>query len=126
MINDSFRSDQNNLDQITPLNKNEKIAVRNLSISFNSGEIFGLLGPNGAGKTTSIGMVTTEVVPDAGTVKISSKDLNVADLRTFYQNVGLCPQHNPLWDEITLREHLLFYASIKKIPEYSIIKKCDE
>jgi ABC-type multidrug transport system ATPase subunit len=71
-------------------------------------------------------MVTTEVLPDAGSVKINNLDSSIANLKVFYQNVGLCPQHDPLWDEITLREHLLLYAAIKKIPEYKITKKCNE
>jgi ABC-type multidrug transport system ATPase subunit len=70
--------------------------------------------------------VTTEVLPDAGLVKVNNSNSGITNLKVFYENVGLCPQHDPFWDEITLREHLMFYASIKKIPEHEITKKCNE
>lgn len=111
--------------EVAPLDS-RKIAVRNLSLGFKTGEIFGLLGPNGAGKTTAISIITAEVVPDAGLVKIMNEPLNVANLDTFCQNVGLCPQHNPLWEDLTLREHLVFYASLKKLSRENITQKCDE
>ena len=46
--------------------KNHKVAVRNVSLGLNKGEIFALLGPNGAGKSTLISMITTELTPNAG------------------------------------------------------------
>ncbi len=123
-----FCSKKKNLDQINRnLNSDKiKVAVRNLSLSFQNGEITGILGPNGAGKTTTIDMITAERIPDAGSLKINGQDLKVTSLKTFYQNIGLCPQYNPFWDELTTREHLLIYASVKKMTEYLIFKKCNE
>nr|QUF59433.1 ATP-binding cassette transporter Abca5 [Brachionus angularis] len=104
----------------------KKVAVRNLSIGFKNSEIFGLLGPNGAGKTTTISLITLEQKPDAGQIKICNKPLNMKNLNTFYQNAGICPQHDPFWPEITLREHLSLYAAIKKIPEHLILRTCSD
>jgi ABC-type multidrug transport system ATPase subunit len=52
------------------------VAVENLSIEIESGEIFGLLGPNGAGKTTSIKMITGLLKPDSGKVEFNVKSNN--------------------------------------------------
>lgn len=85
-----------------------------------------LKGPNGAGKTTAIGIITTEIKPDAGTVRILNEPLNINNIDLFCHNVGLCPQHNPLWEDLTLREHLEFYACLKKLDRDQIPEKCDE
>ena len=110
--------------EVAPVNT-KKVAIRNLTLGFKTGEIFGLLGPNGAGKTTAISIITTEVLPDAGVVKIMNEPLNITNMETFYNNVGLCPQHNPLWEDLTLREHLIFFASLKLLPRNEIINRCN-
>jgi ABC-type multidrug transport system ATPase subunit len=107
-------------------NTEPKIAVRNLCVGFKKGEIFGLLGPNGAGKTTTMSVITADILPDAGLIKIFGENLNLANLKVFYENVGYCPQNNPLWEEITLKEHLILYASIKKVDPNKIISLCEE
>jgi ATP-binding cassette, subfamily A (ABC1), member 5 len=104
--------------------KVKRPAVRNLVLGFKYGEVFGLLGPNGAGKTTTINIISAQIKPDAGFVKVKDQLLEIDD--NFFNNVGLCPQHNPFWDELTLREHLVLYASIKGVAEDKIGEKCDE
>ena len=47
---------------------NRKVAVRNLSLRVNAGEVLGLLGPNGAGKTTSMSVITADIKADCGQV----------------------------------------------------------
>lgn len=102
--------------------KNEKkIAVRNLSIGFRNGEIFGLLGTNGAGKTTTINMICTELKPDAGTIKIKNQPFDFKNIQLFCKNVAVCPQHNPFWEELTLIDHLQIYGSIKKLSDDEIM-----
>nr|APD26541.1 ATP-binding cassette transporter subfamily A member 5 X1 protein [Brachionus koreanus] len=99
----------------------KKIAVRNLSISFRQGEIFGLLGTNGAGKTTTINMICAELKPDAGTIMIKNQPFNLKNIQLFCQNVAACPQHNPFWDELTLIDHLQIYGSLKKLSDEEIM-----
>ena len=48
--------------------RNRKVAVRNLSLRVNAGEVLGLLGPNGAGKTTSMSVITADIKADCGQV----------------------------------------------------------
>lgn len=60
---------------ISNLRKNfkGKIALQDINLSINSGEIFGFLGPSGAGKTTTINILTGQLSPDEGTAKILGK-----------------------------------------------------
>src|SRR6516164_3767064 len=50
-------------------------AVTNVSFDVGRGEVFGLLGPNGAGKSTTVGMLTTTIVPTAGTARLAGYDV---------------------------------------------------
>nr|QNH67926.1 ATP-binding cassette transporter subfamily A member 5 X3 [Brachionus plicatilis] len=99
----------------------KKTAVRNLSIGFRHGEIFGLLGTNGAGKTTTINMICAELKPDAGSIKIKNQPFDLKNIELFCQNIAVCPQHNPFWEELTLIDHLQIYGSLKKIPDEEIM-----
>ncbi|XP_072168499.1 cholesterol transporter ABCA5-like [Diadema setosum] len=91
-----------------------KVAVRNLSLAVETGEVLGLLGPNGAGKTTTMNMVTADFAPTNGQVRVGGNDITSA-VSSAYQAMGYCPQIDPLWDDLTLREHLETYAAFKGI-----------
>lgn len=92
----------------------KKIAVRELSLSMARGQCFGVLGPNGAGKTTLINMLTGFTKPTSGTAYIEGMDIRL-DMDKIYTGVGVCPQHDLLWETLTGREHLLFYGRLKKL-----------
>jgi ABC-type multidrug transport system ATPase subunit len=102
------------------------MAIKNLSLKFNTGEVFGLLGPNGAGKTTAMSIVTSNVMADTGAVTIFGESINLSNMKSFYDHVAYCPQHNPLWEELTLREHLELYAILKGIPKDDVTDECNE
>ncbi|KAK7506756.1 hypothetical protein BaRGS_00002231 [Batillaria attramentaria] len=87
-----------------------KVAVRNLSFAVNKGEVFGLLGPNGAGKTTALSMMTGEVHPTQGKVVVANHQIH-SNMSDALQWLGFCPQHDPLWDQVTLGEHFEVYAA---------------
>uniref|UniRef100_H2YP09 ABC transporter domain-containing protein n=1 Tax=Ciona savignyi TaxID=51511 RepID=H2YP09_CIOSA len=86
------------------------VAVKSLSLSVYPGEVFGLLGPNGAGKTTAINTITADFAPTKGQIFVSGHSIQ-SNLSQVFQEMGYCPQDNPLWEEITLREHLEIYAT---------------
>ncbi|KAF6264708.1 hypothetical protein COO60DRAFT_1482014 [Scenedesmus sp. NREL 46B-D3] len=89
-----------------------KLAVRTLNLGIERGECFGLLGPNGAGKSTSINMMVGLLEPSAGTALIGGYDIT-KDMDAIYSLMGVCPQHDLLWETLTGREHLLFYGRLK-------------
>jgi ABC-2 type transport system ATP-binding protein len=86
-------------------------AVKNVSFSLNSGEIFGLLGPNGAGKTTTIRCLTTLAKPDAGEITISGVDA-IAQPRLARQKLGYVAQEVALDKMLTGREMLQLQADL--------------
>ncbi|XP_075112067.1 ABC transporter A family member 7-like isoform X1 [Nicotiana tabacum] len=92
----------------------EKFAVRGLSLALPQGECFGMLGPNGAGKTTFINMMIGLVKPSSGTAYAQGMDIR-KDMDMIYTNMGVCPQHDLLWEKLTGREHLLFYGRLKNL-----------
>ncbi|XP_041361874.1 cholesterol transporter ABCA5-like [Gigantopelta aegis] len=95
------------------------VAVRNVTFAVNKGEVFGLLGPNGAGKTTTLNMITAEISATRGKIIVAGHNVHSSTSKAF-QALGYCPQHDALWDSITLKEHLEYYAAIKGIPKGQI------
>jgi len=84
-------------------------AVDSLELHVHPGEIFGLLGPNGAGKTTTVGMLTTRVLPTAGTAYVGGIDV-VAHPALAKQVIGVVTQQNTLDRMLTVWENLYFHG----------------
>ncbi|EGR31530.1 hypothetical protein IMG5_107500 [Ichthyophthirius multifiliis] len=89
-------------------------AVNELTFAVKKGQIFGLLGPNGAGKTTLISMLTGIINPTSGTAYIAGKNI-INEKEKVHKYIGVCPQFDLLWGDLTIKEHLLFYARLKGI-----------
>lgn len=89
----------------------DKTAVDQLSLSIESGEIFGLLGPNGAGKTTTIRMLTMQTRPTSGEIRYAGKDLlsHGQDLKSV---IGVVPQHVNFDQDLTVWENLELHARL--------------
>ncbi|XVF11962.1 hypothetical protein REPUB_Repub08aG0073700 [Reevesia pubescens] len=106
----------NNLKKIYPGRDGnpEKFAVRGLSLALPRGECFGMLGPNGAGKTSLINMMIGLTKPTSGTAYVQGLDIRTY-MDTIYTSMGVCPQHDLLWETLTGREHLLFYGRLKNL-----------
>mmetsp|Transcript_55864 Transcript_55864/g.116883 ORF Transcript_55864/g.116883 Transcript_55864/m.116883 type:complete len:317 (-) Transcript_55864:116-1066(-) len=91
-----------------------KTAVRTLTMGVQHGECFGMLGPNGAGKTTTINMLVGFTQPTSGTADVEGFDIRT-DMDRIYSLMGVCPQHDILWDTLTARQHMLFYGRLKNL-----------
>lgn len=91
-----------------------KYAVKGFSLAVPKGECFGILGPNGAGKTSSINMMIGFLKPTSGTAYIQGMNI-LTDMDRIYTCMGVCPQHDLLWGQLTGREHLLFYGRLKNL-----------
>ncbi|EQC40944.1 hypothetical protein SDRG_02007 [Saprolegnia diclina VS20] len=98
------------------------VAVDDLHLAFYEGQISCLLGHNGAGKTTLISMLTGMLPPTAGDATIHGHCLS-KDLRAIQASMGVCPQHNILYDNLTVAEHLRLYAAIKNVPDIAAAVK---
>ncbi len=104
-------------------------AVDNLSMTINDHECLGFLGPNGAGKSTTINMLCGYLAPDAGTAFLAGRDIR-HDMDAVHMIMGVCPQENVLWTDLTSGEHLEFYGRLKGLRgadlEKAIIKGLEE
>ncbi|XP_050668382.1 cholesterol transporter ABCA5-like [Leptidea sinapis] len=92
----------------------KRAALARLSLAVQGGEVFGLLGHNGAGKTTTMKIITAEERLTCGTVMLGGKNIEEAQSSAF-QMLGYCPQHDALWKNVTIREHIECYAAIRGI-----------
>jgi ABC-2 type transport system ATP-binding protein len=85
----------------------EKVAVENLNLQINGGDLYALLGHNGAGKTTAIKMLVSLIRPSSGTVRVGGYDL-VTQTRDATALVGYVPDQPFLYDKLSGREILNF------------------
>jgi len=90
-------------------------AVDDLTISIETGEMFGLVGPNGAGKTTVIKMLTTLLPPTSGTATVSGHDI-VHKARDVRRVIGYVPQLLSADGALSGYENLLIFAKLYDIP----------
>lgn len=86
-------------------------AVHDVTLDVRAGELFGVIGPDGAGKTTLFRIVTTLVVPDAGTVRVLGLD-PVRDYRALRRRLGYMPGRFALYQDLSAAENLAFYATV--------------
>jgi ABC-2 type transport system ATP-binding protein len=87
------------------------VAVNDLSLSIEEGEIFGLLGPNGAGKSTLINMITSLITIDEGNIYI--KDANTKSNANLTKSfTGIVPQDIAIYEDLTCLENVKFFAGL--------------
>lgn len=90
---------------------NDVHAVRDISFQVGKGELFGLIGPDGAGKTTLFRILTSLLIPDAGSASVLGMD-TVKDFRKIRPVIGYMPGDFSLYRDLSVEENLQFFASI--------------
>jgi len=105
------------VDNLTKQYGDQK-AVSELSFTAHKGEILGFLGPNGAGKTTTMKMICCFVSPTSGTASVNGYDIHESPPQVK-NSIGYLPEHNPLYEDMYVKEYLQFVASIHKISNKS-------
>ncbi|KAL1023254.1 hypothetical protein UPYG_G00038330 [Umbra pygmaea] len=101
-----------------------KLAVNHLNLKFYEGQITSFLGHNGAGKTTTLSILTGLFPPTAGTVYIKGMDIR-HDMNSIRTILGVCPQHNVLFDILTVEEHVWFYGRLKGLSGAEVKEELD-
>jgi sodium transport system ATP-binding protein len=91
--------------------KREIAAVDGVSFSASDGAITGLLGPNGAGKTTLLRMLSTLLVPDAGTARVDRFDV-VRDRYCVRDRIGVLSDARGLYARLSARENVRYYGHL--------------
>jgi ABC-2 type transport system ATP-binding protein len=89
--------------------------LRDVSFEVGHGEIFGFIGPNGAGKTTTIRVMATLLEPLAGRVEIDGLDVTLHP-EAVRKMIGYMPDHAGVYDRVTVREYLEFFADAYRVP----------
>jgi len=91
-------------------------ALKDLSLAVAEGEFLSILGPNGAGKSTLLKIIAATLRPSSGSVRVSGLDMgrNANEVR---RRVGYVPHQTLLYDDLTARENLTFYARMYGVPD---------
>jgi len=100
------------------------IAVDNLSINVNSGEVLGFLGPNGAGKSTTMKMITGFIKPTEGIIKIKGMDVETKSIECK-KLIGYLPEGAPLYGDMTPINMLKFVSYIRGMTSQEFKKALD-
>ncbi|MGX4598536.1 ABC transporter ATP-binding protein [Faecalimicrobium sp. JNUCC 81] len=87
------------------------IALENLNLTIEKGDIFGLLGPNGAGKSTTINILTNILDKDRGSIKICDKEVKKNDSEVKGK-LGIVPQDLAIFEDMTALENVMFFGSL--------------
>uniref|UniRef100_H3C1X8 P-type phospholipid transporter n=1 Tax=Tetraodon nigroviridis TaxID=99883 RepID=H3C1X8_TETNG len=103
----------------------KKLAVDGLSVDFYQNQITSFLGHNGAGKTTTMSILTGLFPPTSGSALICGYDIRT-DMDAIRRYLGMCPQHNVLFNELTVEEHIYFYARLKGCSRQQVKAETDQ
>eukprot|EP00038_Savillea_parva_P006028 m.161240 g.161240 ORF g.161240 m.161240 type:complete len:1789 (+) comp12053_c0_seq1:172-5538(+) len=102
-----------------------KVAVARSDLDMYRGQITALLGHNGAGKTTTMSMITGLFPPTSGTAIVNGCDVTT-DVKGVQRSLGICPQHDVLFDTLTVEEHLRFFCRLKGVPSSRVQGEVDD
>lgn len=103
----------------------DKLAVNNVSINVQGGEIFGFLGPNGAGKTTTIKMIVGLLQSTSGSVKVDGFDVQTEPLKAKASS-GYVPDTPNLYAKLTGRELLRFVGDLYNLDRQQVARRIEE
>jgi ABC-2 type transport system ATP-binding protein len=103
----------------------ENTALKNLTFDVKEGEIFGFLGPSGAGKTTTIKILTSQLLPTNGDVKVFGKDI-YSQKGKIFKHIGILTDNSGIYERLTVLDNLNLFADINEVPRaniYEVLEK---
>jgi len=100
-------------------------AVNDVSFSVDDGEIFGFLGPNGAGKTTVVKILSGLLKPTSGKATVAGYDV-YSESEMIKRNIGYMSQKFSLYDDLTIKENIVFFGGIYGLEKNIIYSKMNE
>ncbi|CAG8563020.1 1691_t:CDS:2 [Ambispora leptoticha] len=103
----------------------DKVAVNDLCLTLKEGKCLALLGQNGAGKSTTMNILSGLTPATAGDALMYGLSVR-EDMDSIRKIMGVCPQHDLLFNDLTAREHIRLYAGIKMIPAEEIEQLINE
>lgn len=103
----------------------DNVAVDNICLEIEEGEVYGLLGPNGAGKSTIINIICGLLSKDRGKVAILGRDIK-HDPNFAKKNIGIVPQDIAIYDELTAYENIKFFAGLYGLQRNLLKERVEE
>jgi len=101
------------------------VALDDISFHVERGKIVGFVGPNGAGKTTMMRILTCFIPPTSGSATVAGFDV-VAESLSVRRSIGYMPENVPFYDEMRLREYLVYRAKLKDVPPDRLRRRVDK
>lgn len=89
----------------------QKTAIQNVSFKVKKGEIFGLLGPSGSGKTTMVKILTSQLLPTNGTVRVFEQDIKQTG-NNYLQRIGVLTDNSGLYERLSIYENLVLFSKL--------------
>ncbi|KAL7747932.1 hypothetical protein RI367_006679 [Sorochytrium milnesiophthora] len=117
-INNLRKVYRNSLFRATP---NDKVAVKSLCLTLEVGSLLALLGQNGAGKSTTMSCLSGLTPPSGGDAVFFGRTVT-EDMDAIRSMMGICPQHDILFDDLTPVEHLQLYGGLKNLTREEIAR----
>src|SRR5512139_1290035 len=113
--------------EVTDLHRTfgEQKAVDGMTFRVEPGEVFGLLGPNGAGKTTTVRLLNGILPPSAGSARVFGLD-PAKEGATIRQRTGVLTETPALYERLSARENLAFFATLQNLPQPELDRRVDE
>jgi len=96
--------------------ENELVAVDDLTLEVERGEVFGFLGPNGAGKTTTVRMLTGLIRPSSGSAQVAGFELGKQDTE-IRRNVGILTESPGMYERLSAEKNLTIFANLYDVPD---------
>jgi len=125
--NRNKKDDKLKIRNIVKIFGDGKVAVNGVNLNFYKDEIFALLGHNGAGKTTLISMLTGMYEASNGIAMYEGANiLDSMNMELFREKLGICPQHDILFEDLTIREHLEMFSIFKGVDSKEVDKEVDK
>ena len=103
----------------------DTIAIENLNLQIERGEIVGLLGHNGAGKSTTLKMIAGLVEPTSGRIQVMGHDMQKESIKVK-QRTGYLPEESSLYEAMTARQYLLFFSELNQMPRQKALSRIDQ
>jgi ABC-2 type transport system ATP-binding protein len=111
------------LENVSKLYHNT-IAVKDMNLQIDKGEIVGIIGHNGAGKSTILKMMAGLIEPTSGSVRVLGHDVQKEGIR-IKQQIGYLPEESPLYEAMTAQQYLLFFSELYKLPRSKALSRID-
>ena len=114
-----------NLRKVFNAKPDNKVAVDDISLDMYEDMIFSFLGHNGAGKSTTMAMLTGMMPATSGACYVYGRNVEL-DTSVVHTMTGYCPQHDVLFDELSVYEHLELFCALKNIPKSAMPAEINE